>query len=148
MNHHKAGLDEPSLEDDLFDIPDRIAIKGGFWGINGGAKPTVDVLISLLALVFLAPLMLLVFLAIKCNCGGAFYVQSRVGRGGKLFRMYKFRTMHTNAGAVLKQRLETDQGARAEWSRFQKLRNDPRVTRIGGSCARRRSTSCRSCSMC
>jgi hypothetical protein len=49
---------------------------------------------------------------------------------------------------VLKQRLETDQGARAEWSRFQKLRNDPRVTRIGGSCARRRSTRCRSCSMC
>jgi hypothetical protein len=79
MYHHKAGLDEPSLEDDLFEIPDRIAIKGGFWGIYGGAKPTVDVLISLLALAFLAPLMLLVFVAIKCDGGGAFYVQSRVG---------------------------------------------------------------------
>lgn len=131
MYHHKVGLDEPSLEHDMSEIPDGIAIEDGFWGINGGAKRTVDVLISLLALVFLAPLMLLVFVAIKCDGGGAFYVQSRVGRGGKLFRMYKFRTMHTNAGDVLKQLLETDEGARAEWGRFQKLRNDPRVTRTG-----------------
>ena len=87
MYHHKVGLDEPSLEDELSDIPDGIAIEDGFWGINGGAKRTVDVLISLLALVFLAPLMLLVFVAIKCDGGGAFYVQSRVGRAGKLWQV-------------------------------------------------------------
>lgn len=131
MYQHKVGLDEPSLEEELSDIPDGIAIEDGFWGINGGAKRTVDVLISLLALVFLAPLMLFVVLAIKSDGGGAFYVQSRVGRAGKLFRMYKFRTMHTNADATLQRLLESDQEARAEWSRFQKLRNDPRVTRIG-----------------
>jgi lipopolysaccharide/colanic/teichoic acid biosynthesis glycosyltransferase len=131
MYQHKVGLDEPSLEIDLSEIPDEVAIEAGFWGINGGAKRAVDVMVSLLALLFLAPLMVLVFLAIRSDGGGAFYVQSRVGRGGKLFRMYKFRTMHTNAAAVLQRLLESDEVARAEWNRFQKLRNDPRVSGIG-----------------
>jgi exopolysaccharide production protein ExoY len=60
-----------------------------------------------------------------------FYVQKRLGRHGKVFRMYKLRSMVPNADAVLKSYLDSNAEARAEWDRNQKLRNDPRITRVG-----------------
>ncbi len=131
MHQLEVGLDESSLGIDLSEDTDAIDCRDGFWGINGGAKRAADIVISLCALFFLAPLMLATFAAIKLDGGGAFFVQSRVGRGGKLFRMYKFRTMHTDAEAVLQRLLDADPQARAEWNCFQKLRKDPRITRVG-----------------
>lgn len=131
MQQFQVGLRESGLGTDLPDDPDAIECREGFWGINGAAKRAADILISLCALVFLAPLMLVTFTAIKLDGGGAFFTQSRVGRGGRLFRMYKFRTMHTDAEAMLQRLLDADPQARAEWNRFQKLRNDPRITHIG-----------------
>jgi exopolysaccharide production protein ExoY len=60
-----------------------------------------------------------------------FYVQKRLGRHGKVFRMYKLRSMVPNADAVLKSYLDSNPEARAEWDRNQKLKNDPRITRVG-----------------
>jgi exopolysaccharide production protein ExoY len=60
-----------------------------------------------------------------------FYVQKRLGRHGKVFRMYKLRSMVPNADAVLKSYLDSNAEARAEWDRNQKLRNDPHITRVG-----------------
>ena len=59
------------------------------------------------------------------------YVQDRVGREGRLFRLYKLRTMVPDADAVLELTLASDPAARAEWDEFQKLHNDPRITWIG-----------------
>ena len=55
----------------------------------------------------------------------------RVGQGGQLFRLFKLRTMVPNADAVLEQALASNPAVRAEWDEFQKLRYDPRITRIG-----------------
>ena len=63
--------------------------------------------------------------------GGAIFGQMRVGRGGVPFETWKFRTMVTNAEQVLEQRLSEDQALRTEWETNFKLKNDPRITRIG-----------------
>jgi len=60
-----------------------------------------------------------------------FYQQARVGRDGKSFKVYKFRSMVQNADAVLKELLANDPALREEWAATQKLRNDPRITTIG-----------------
>ncbi len=60
-----------------------------------------------------------------------FYVQQRIGRNGRVFRMYKLRSMVANADQVLETYLANNPAARAEWDRNQKLRNDPRVTWFG-----------------
>lgn len=62
------------------------------------AKRLLDLVVSAVGLVILAPFFLLFALAIKVNSrGSVFYLQERVGKGGKLFRLFKFRTMHIGA---------------------------------------------------
>ena len=95
-------------------------------------KRLIDVTISGLLLLLLAPFFALVTLLICLNSPGpAFYFQNRLGKGGKSFRMRKFRTMYTNADEVLRTVLERSPAFRDEWDRFQKLKNDPRITPIG-----------------
>jgi len=60
-----------------------------------------------------------------------FYVQKRLGRHGKVFRMYKLRSMVPNADKVLAAYLDSNPAARLEWDRDQKLKNDPRITAVG-----------------
>ncbi len=59
------------------------------------------------------------------------YLQKRVGRNGRIFYMWKLRSMVPNADRLLEAHLAADPLARAEWDQFQKLRHDPRITRIG-----------------
>lgn len=91
-----------------------------------------DIMIALGALVFLAPLMIATWAAITLEDGGpTFFGHRRVGRGGRRFSCLKFRSMRTDAGACLKALLDSDSAARAEWEADHKLKNDPRITRIG-----------------
>jgi lipopolysaccharide/colanic/teichoic acid biosynthesis glycosyltransferase len=63
--------------------------------------------------------------------GPILFRHRRIGAGGKAFYCLKFRTMHTNSSALLEELLKHDTEAREEWGRDFKLRNDPRVTKIG-----------------
>ena len=63
--------------------------------------------------------------------GTPFYRQARVGRGGRLYTMWKLRSMVGNADAALEAHLEQNPAARAEWNHSQKLKSDPRITRLG-----------------
>jgi undecaprenyl-phosphate galactose phosphotransferase len=95
-------------------------------------KRAFDVAAAAALLLATAPLIALVALRIKLVDGGAvIFAHTRVGRHGRLFRCYKFRTMVANSAEVLAELLANDGVARAEWERDRKLRHDPRVTAIG-----------------
>jgi len=94
-------------------------------------KRAMDLAIASLALLFLLPLILFVAVLVHLDGGDVIFGHSRVGTGGRLFRVFKFRTMCPNADQKLQDHLELDAAARREWQLTQKLRNDPRVTRVG-----------------
>ncbi|MFV0644566.1 MAG: sugar transferase [Sphingomonadaceae bacterium] len=91
-----------------------------------------DTVTATTAVVLFLPLMLLIAFIIKVTSPGpAIFFQQRVGRDGKHFPCLKFRTMVVDAQEQLDRLLREDEDARHEWARDQKLRNDPRITRIG-----------------
>jgi Undecaprenyl-phosphate galactose phosphotransferase WbaP len=96
-------------------------------------KRGTDLVGALLLLIPAAPLLLIIAALIRLDTRGpAFYVQQRVGRHGRLFPCFKFRTMHLDADTRLEAHLATDPAAREEWDHYMKLRGfDPRVTRVG-----------------
>jgi Undecaprenyl-phosphate galactose phosphotransferase WbaP len=95
-------------------------------------KRLMDIVLSVLILIVLLPLFLLIAILIKIDSPGhVFFRQIRVGIGGVNFGMWKFRTMHMDAENMLEALLEADPAARAEWDEYQKLKNDPRITRAG-----------------
>ncbi len=63
--------------------------------------------------------------------GPLFYVHERIGKNGKTFKMYKFRTMVVNADEKLNEILEQDKALKEEYKKYKKLKNDPRVTKFG-----------------
>ena len=98
-----------------------------------GPDRILDMVVAIAALVFVAPLMLFIAIAIKLSSRGpVLFKQDRLGRGGRTFACYKFRTMRTDSQAVLGELLAADPVARAEWDRDQKLRKDPRIIAVGG----------------
>lgn len=94
-------------------------------------KRSMDLLLATLALVVLTPLLVLIAVLLRLEGGPAFFKQLRVGRNGRRFQCYKFRSMHPDAEAQLSSILATDPVAREEWKHHQKLANDPRITRLG-----------------
>lgn len=92
----------------------------------------LDVIGSALLILAFAPLMVFIALAIIItDPGPALFKQRRIGKNGKPFDCYKFRTMVIDAEDRLDALLASDPAARAEWERDQKLRRDPRVVGIG-----------------
>ena len=91
-----------------------------------------DVSLSFLGLLFLAPFLALIAMIIKWESrGDVFYRQPRLGKNGQVFSLLKFRTMHKNAEQILKEELARNPELMKEWDRYQKLTNDPRITRVG-----------------
>lgn len=91
----------------------------------------IDKIVALVMLAALGPLILVVAWVIRLDGGPATFAHYRVGRGGRLFRCIKFRTMRQDAERVLRQVLEHDSVLCAEWQRSHKLADDPRVTAFG-----------------
>ncbi len=95
-------------------------------------KMLFDISISLVSLIFLVPLGGLLSILIYLDSPGTImFAHQRVGKHGKMFPCYKFRTMVTNAQEMLDAYLEENPAAREEWNRDFKLKDDPRITRIG-----------------
>lgn len=95
-------------------------------------KRGMDLSLVLLTAPLWMPLLLLTALVLLiAGWQNPFFMQYRVGKNGRLFRPVKFRTMIQNADKALEQALAEDESLRDEWRRNCKLRNDPRVTRIG-----------------
>lgn len=99
---------------------------------NPKAKAVFDKVLALMALPILLPVALIVAAVLLVVDGGpVFYGQRRVGRHGKTFRCWKFRTMVRDADAALERAFVADPSLRIEWMANRKLRNDPRIHRVG-----------------
>lgn len=98
---------------------------------RNGLKRALDLLLVLVSLPVTLPLIVLLAGAVWAGGGSPFYAQDRVGRGGRIFRMWKLRTMQPDAERVLQAHLARDPALRAEWDAHQKLRDDPRITPLG-----------------
>lgn len=107
------------------------ARTGGAGVYRQGLKYALDMAFTLLAAPFVLPLVLVLAALIALDGRSPFYSQSRVGRNGTVFRMWKLRTMVHDADARFDSYLEQNPDARREWTDTQKLKNDPRITRIG-----------------
>lgn len=91
----------------------------------------LDIAFALALTAVFLPVILFTAGSLAFSGGPIIFSQPRLGRGGRVFRVYKFRTMVPNAGEVLKDLLERDPALKAEWEQHYKLKNDPRVTPIG-----------------
>lgn len=98
---------------------------------SGFGKRLIDLALVLAALPFWAPLVAVFALLVARDGHSPFYLQDRVGRDGRVFRMIKLRSMVKNADALLEAHLAAHPDARAEWNATQKLKNDPRITGLG-----------------
>ena len=96
-------------------------------------KRIFDLLVSSVGLVFLIPIILIVKIIYICtgDFHSIFLVQKRIGKGGKEFNFFKFRTMVPDADKVLEKLLKENKELAEEYKENKKLKNDPRITKAG-----------------
>lgn len=96
-------------------------------------KRIIDIVGSFIGIILLIPFTIGIFIAkiIFKDKGPLFYTQYRIGKNGKKFKLYKFRSMIINADEVLKDYLKNNKEIRKEYTECKKIQNDPRVTSIG-----------------
>lgn len=97
-------------------------------------KKIIDILAGLtgtILIIFITIFVAIMRLVKKENDGPIFYTQIRVGKNGKQFKLYKYRSMVMNADEKLKDYLEKNEKAREEYKKYKKLKKDPRITTVG-----------------
>jgi exopolysaccharide production protein ExoY len=120
---HAAAIDRSFIVRDHFARPRSPAEQA--------SKRVFDFVVAALLVIAISPILLLIALLAKLDGGPAIFGHRRIGANGETFVCWKFRTMVPNADEVLARVLASDPEARAEWERDFKLKNDPRITRIG-----------------
>ena len=96
-------------------------------------KRIFDILISIIGLILLIPIALIIKVAYMCtgDFTSIFFVQERIGNNGRLFKFFKFRSMVPNADEILFRTMELDEIVAQKNNKNKKLKDDPRVTKIG-----------------
>ena len=96
-------------------------------------KRIFDIVISIIAIILLIPISIFIkiLFIISKDFGPIFFVQDRIGKNGRIFKIYKYRTMNINAEEELIQILKNNKKLNEEYTLNKKLKYDPRVTRIG-----------------
>lgn len=96
-------------------------------------KRIFDICIGIVGLIILLPIMLVIKIANMCSgdFGKIMFTQNRIGKDGKEFKFYKFRSMVPNADQVLFKMLEEDEELAREYKENKKLKDDPRITKVG-----------------
>lgn len=97
-------------------------------------KRIIDIVGAIIGIIFLIPATIIIYIArkiLKEDEGPLFYEQLRYGKDGKIFRLYKYRSMCVDADEKLKEYLKENEEARKEFEEYQKLKDDPRITKIG-----------------
>ena len=96
-------------------------------------KRAVDIIGSIAGMILLIPLTIVIYIAniLSKDKGPVFYTQERYGKNGKIFKMYKYRSMVVGADEKLEKYLEENEEAKKEYQKYKKLKNDPRITKVG-----------------
>lgn len=96
-------------------------------------KRIFDILGGIVGFIILIPLTIIVFFAnlINKDKGPLFYSQKRIGKKGRVFKIYKFRSMIVGASDILKQYLDEHPDEKKEFTKYRKLKHDPRITKTG-----------------
>jgi undecaprenyl-phosphate galactose phosphotransferase len=102
-------------------------------GINKIVKRIIDIMASIVGVIILIPLCLIIKIIYLLNndTSSIFFIQERIGKNGKIFKMIKFRSMIIGADETLEKLLQENEEARKEYELNKKLKNDPRITKIG-----------------
>lgn len=120
------------VQQDLAKVADASGAEGKAANLYlSGPKRIFESMLILLAVPVVLPLVLLMALIVSLDGHNPFFVQKRLGRNGRVFRIWKLRTMVVDAESRLARHLAEDPEARDQWERTQKLKRDPRVTRVG-----------------
>ncbi len=127
----KPDLIDLESRSDVSTMPLPVVSGDGDGAYRRYFKRLLDAMIVLLAALPAGALIGVLALLVACDGHNPFYRQPRVGRNGRIFSMWKLRTMVPAAESVLEAYLASSPAARAEWAHHQKLRHDPRVTPIG-----------------
>lgn len=145
ISSKQGGFDRLILVPNLEQISSYGATSFDFGGVLGlevrhnlldirqqALKRTMDILLVSIGSLVISPLLILLIIMVMIDSKGSpFYGQTRIGRGGKKFKALKFRSMVRDADIILKDYLEKHPELRKEWDATFKLKNDPRVTRLG-----------------
>ncbi|APT76099.1 hypothetical protein LN42_06680 [Marinitoga sp. 1137] len=100
--------------------------------LNLMIKRIFDIVLSIIGIILTSPIFLIIAFLIKKEDGGPiFFKHKRIGKDLKEFEMYKFRSMYPDAEKRLQELLASDEKIREEWFKHFKLKNDPRITKIG-----------------
>lgn len=101
--------------------------------ISGFIKRGIDLMAGIVGCLLLIPITLFVVIsnAINKDNGPIFFAQNRIGKKGKVFKMYKFRTMVVGAEDILKKHIEEETELGKEYLEHKKIKNDPRITKVG-----------------
>lgn len=96
-------------------------------------KRILDIFVALVGIIVLIPMTIIIALARELNNekGKLIFEQSRIGRDGETFKLYKYRSMVVNADLKLEDYLKENEEAKEEYMKTRKLRKDPRITRVG-----------------
>ena len=96
-------------------------------------KRVIDIIAGIFGIIALLPLTLIIYIAnlICKDKGPVFYTQERYGKNGKIFKLYKYRSMVVGADEKLKEYLSENEEARKEYKEYKKLKDDPRITKVG-----------------
>ena len=107
--------------------------SNGIKKIEKVLKRGLDILGGICGTLILIPLTAIIWIVNKVtkDNGPIFYTQTRIGKDGKLFTLYKYRSMVVGADEILETYLKENEEARKEYKKYKKLKNDPRITKIG-----------------
>ena len=146
LEEHDLSFPEIVLVNDTLAVPgmwnETIAFRNGIGGVHVTehlllpipkfVKRSFDLIVSCGALIVLAIPMAIIALCIRLTSPGPiFFSHKRIGLRGLHFNAWKFRTMAVNGDEILKKHLAENAAARAEWEADQKLKDDPRVSKLG-----------------
>lgn len=134
MNVQANSEEVANVKNDINRIEENINIRKINTRIYLTIKRFIDIIGALIGIIVLVPVTLLIYIAsiiLKENDGPLFYSQKRIGKNGKYFKLYKFRSMCKDADDKLAKYLAENEEMRNEFKETQKLQNDPRITKLG-----------------